>query len=323
MTQHTIKFEFISMTTRCVLQLVHHDEAHIHQVAQDIFDNTKRLEEKYNFFNPNSWLTQTINQRHKQSVALDDEAWQIFQKINSLSKLTDNLFDVTIGSLRIPTFLKNSSNPHIQHLQTLYRQGKTRSDIIQEYQNVLGLHAWSLDNQQKTLHFFDERTRMDLGGVIKEYAVDEAMTMVKNSDCRGMISFGGDLRVFGKKANGEDYKVGIKNPFNPQQTCLSLTLKNQALTTSGNYERQDEIENQRFPHIISNQQSNHHESVQDKQMMSVTVISDETLVSGVFSTALMINPSLKLPDIHHFGRMDVMMIDTNANLLALSNQPKV
>ena len=85
---HTIKFEFISMTTRCVLQLIHQNADHINTVAQKIYENTKRLEQTYNFFSPDSWLTQAVNQRQQDSIALDSEAWKIFNLIRQLSEQT-------------------------------------------------------------------------------------------------------------------------------------------------------------------------------------------------------------------------------------------
>ena len=147
------------------------------------------------------------------------------------------------------------------------------------------------------------------------------MDIANQAGCQGLISFGGDLKVLGKKVNGDAYKVGIKNPFNPTQTCLSVPLYNQALTTSGNYERHDQIGEQQLSHLVHSHQSLTQAQRADIKPASVTVISPSTLTSGVFSTALMLKSDLPLPSIEKYGGvMKVIMIDQEANLHALSNE---
>lgn len=351
--QQTIKFEFASMTTRCVVQLVHPDEVHIQAIAQKIVGNTQRLERTYNFFSPDSWLTQTLNQRTQSIVPLDDEAWDIFSRVRKLSEQTSGVFDVSVGTLRVPPALlkanRNSrktdtatgSDKRITTLQALYENGVTREQLSQQYQHAMGLSAWSLNASEQTIECHHLATRFDLGGVVKEYAVDAAIEIAQRAGCGALISFGGDLRVLGNKPTGDPYKVGIKNPFNPKQTVLSVPLDNEALTTSGNYERSEQVGQQTLPHLISNTKpdasteanttsyqadsiaSTQHNAAKHAKITpaSVTVISRSTLTSGVFSTALMLRPDLPLPSIAQCGGLlKVIMIDSDAKLHARSNE---
>lgn len=326
------------MTTRCVVQLVHSDINHINAVAQQIYQNTKRLESTYNFFSPTSWLTQAINQRQQAQVSLPEEAWEIFTTVRQLSEQTHGVFDISVGTLRLPPALQSqaTNDKRIAELTAKYQQGFSRQQISEQMQSAMGLAAWSLDEQTRSLCCHHWESRFDLGGVVKEFAVDAAISIAQQAGCGAMISFGGDLKVSGKKADGSDYKVGIKNPFNPSQTCLSVPLTNQALTTSGNYERHDQVGQQQLSHLIANSEKVTIKESYDKGSAgilaqcqdddgvslpaSVTVISPNTLISGVFSTALMLNPNLPLPSVAQSGGIiKVIMVDQSAKLSARSN----
>lgn len=330
-TLQTVKFEFGCMTTRCVLQLIHNDIEHLHHVAQQIYANSQRLEATYNFFAKSSWLTQALNQRTRSKVSLDDEAWEIFTQVRKLSEATQGVFDITVGSLRLPPALLSpdpisfNEDKRISHLQALYQQGLSREQIAEQWQHdsanpVMGLKAWSLDALQHCLYCHHELTRFDLGGVVKEFAVDAAMSIAQQAGCQGLISFGGDLRALGYKTNNQTYQVGIKNPFNPSQTCLSVPLIDQALTTSGRYERCDQVGDQQLSHLVTSQPSSAALTALPASLpASVTVISPSTLVSGVYSTSLMLNPDLPLPAFEAFGEIKVILIDQAAKLHAMTN----
>ena len=80
--------------------------------------------------------------------------------------------------------------------------------------------------------------------------------------------------------------MGIKNPQNPKEFIQFVEIENEALTTSASYERNVTIEGEVFSHILTKGEKKEHP-------LSVTVISKNCVESGVFSTALMVNPSLK------------------------------
>lgn len=101
-----------------------------------------------------------------------------------------------------------------------------------------------------------------------------------------LINLGGDIYALGKKPDDEKFRVGIKNPHNPSEHIKSAEIEDEALTTSASYERNYQVGDKTFSHILSKEEA-------DKQPLSVTVISKNCVESGVFSTALMLNPSLK------------------------------
>ncbi|WP_198927093.1 FAD:protein FMN transferase, partial [Vibrio splendidus] len=157
---------FHAMTVPCEVQILSMDLANFPKasataIATEIEQNTRRLEDKYNFYCNDSWLTQCINQRASCDVELDSESAEVFQHLDRLSQLTFDTFDTTVGSIK--HLLKQK--PKMLH-----------SHAFQALSSALGKQAWELkgtvDLQKTRLHVPDSRTRFDFGGVIKEYAVD-------------------------------------------------------------------------------------------------------------------------------------------------------
>lgn len=267
------KYGFEAMTVHCELQLVMDDEQAAHQLAQSIIHNTLRLEARYNFHRNDSWLNRIINNRSRDSVELDDEAAAVLHQVRQLSMQLDGQFDITVGTLK-PCFRQPG------HAEAL----KLRQRLLK----FMGPDQWQLDGNR--LEFANPQCRFDLGGVIKEHAVDQAVTLVRDAGISGaLINFGGDLYVHGCKSSGETFRVAVKNPHDPAQALFALDLQDQALTTSGHYERSQSMGSQKVSHILGRKPV-------DPRLLSVTVVSPTVLQSGLYSTALTLQPALNVPD---------------------------
>jgi thiamine biosynthesis lipoprotein len=91
---------------------------------------------------------------------------------------------------------------------------------------------------------------LDLGGIAKGYAVDRAVhTLRKMGVTAGMVDAGGDLRLLGSR-DGRPWKVGIPDPFRPEQITRILHLRDAAVATSGDYQRFFVVDGIRFHHIV-------------------------------------------------------------------------
>ena len=92
---------------------------------------------------------------------------------------------------------------------------------------------------------------LDLGGVAKGYAVDEAVRVLKEGGIRsGIVNAGGDLRSFGLKPGGKRWKIGVQHPENPQEMSGVLEVGEISVATSGDYQRYFEVDDIRYHHIL-------------------------------------------------------------------------
>jgi thiamine biosynthesis lipoprotein len=262
---------FKAMTVPCEVQLFGSSKAS--QIAAMIEQNTRRLEQKYNFYSEQSWLTGELNQRSGQSVLLDDESLVVFQTLKNLVKGTAGVFDPTVGSLK--WLLANNAS-------------LSRARAYQMAQPMMGEEVWYLEDNQLLISHHE--TRFDLGGVIKEFAIDQAFNLAQSLGVTAaLINFGGDIRVLGSKPNQEAFNVAVVNPNDPTQAFFSLPLANSALTTSAHYERKTQFSDEQTSHILSDKGTH-------SKVLSVTVVAPTALEAGAISTALTIDPLVPVPD---------------------------
>lgn len=263
--QYLYKFE--AMTTPCEVLIYASDKSKADSVAQKILLEAKRLEKKYNYFNPSSILSQ-LNARTTQT--LDTETKSLLQRAVGYARKTQGVFDITIATIK-----------------DLYRETTSLKALEKQKEALLTyVGTEHLSIKKNKLYFDNPYTKIDLGGFVKEYAVDQAVKILRRHKITSaLVNFGGDLYALGKKTDGKPFRVGIKDPHNSNTYARFVEIENEALTTSASYERHTEIEGKRFSHILSTKQST-------ESPASVTVISESCVHSGVFSTALMIRPDL-------------------------------
>jgi len=254
------------MTSPCEVQLYCNDRQKSKEVAQKILNSAKELEIKYNFYNPNSYLS-ALNKR--ETNLLDMQTKELLSRAKLFYTQTNHIFDVTMGTLSGARKLETKE------------QIEEASKVLEPY---VGVEHFKIKKNRLT--FDNQYTRIDLGGFVKEYAVDVAVKIVKKYKIESaLINFGGDIYALGVKPNGDAFSIGIKNPLKPTEYLTGQSISNQALTTSASYERSHSVDGKSYSHIITK------ESLQSK-IISATVIAPTTLEAGVFSTSLMIEPSL-------------------------------
>ncbi len=261
-------YRFSAMTTPCEVLLFSEEKGKADVVAQLILKETKRLEKKYNYFSADSYLSLLNN---RQNDYLDYETKNLLQRAIRYYNLTGHIFDITLATIK-----------------DLYKISTSLEELNRAKENLLPYIGCEHLHIKKNRLFFDnEYTKIDFGGFVKEYAVDQAVKIIEKSKIKNaLINFGGDIFAVGRKPNDQKFKVGIKDPDNPKQFVQFEEIENEALTTSASYERNTIIEGKLFSHILSLEDNVDNPS-------SVTVISKNCVESGVFSTALMVDPKIK------------------------------
>jgi thiamine biosynthesis lipoprotein len=214
-----------------------------------------------------------VNGRRGDSVALDAECAAVLAVVREHAMRTHGAFDITVGT----------------YAGQLAR-ARTAADVVAVRKRLAhrtGLDRWALDGQ--TLHFDNPYTRFDLGGVIKEHAVDVSAHMAQEAGVEaGLVNYGGDLFAFGLKPGQQRFVASIPNPLDPAQMLFGLDLHDQALTTSAHYARQRAIKGVVLSHVVG-------ADVAQARWLSASVVSRSALVSGIYSTALLLRQDIALP----------------------------
>ena len=115
-----------------------------------------------------------------------------------------------------------------------------------------------IDREAGTVYLADPEMRLDVGSVGKGYAVEQVCQAAK---ARGLVSLslsvGGNLRSVGTKPESQPWESGIVSPwddsliYNNSSSLLAVVKSNdQAVVTSGDYQRYFMVDGVRYHHII-------------------------------------------------------------------------
>ncbi len=135
--------------------------------------------------------------------------------------------------------------------------------------------------------FLPEGMLLDLGAVGKGLAQARLYPLLeKEADITGaVISLGGSILTYGRKADGSNWKVGIVNPFDTSSNVGILSLEgNWCVSTSGDYERYVETDGVRYHHILDPETG----CPAMGEVRGVTILTKEGLLGDGLSTACFI-----------------------------------
>ena len=138
-----------------------------------------------------------------------------------------------------------------------------------------------------------EGMEIDLGSVAKGYAGQLAAQMLREHGVQSaLLNLGGNVQTVGAKPDGSPWQIGIKEPQG-EDAMMVLSVEDQAVVTSGGYERYFEQDGQTYWHIMD--PSTGHPA--DSGLISVTIVGDEGVICDGLSTALFVMGLEKAADL--------------------------
>lgn len=138
-----------------------------------------------------------------------------------------------------------------------------------------------------------EGMEIDLGSVAKGYAGQLAAQMLREHGVQSaLLNLGGNVQTVGAKPDGSPWQIGIKDPQG-EDAMMVLSVEDQAVVTSGGYERYFEQDGQTYWHIMDPFTGR----PADSGLLSVTIVGDEGVVCDGLSTALFVMGLEKAADL--------------------------
>lgn len=206
------------------------------QLIQQTFDEINTI---YNKWNPHSELSRINASKSQESILLSEKLYTFLQTTDAYVKLTDGRFD-----------------PTIEPAQQAWKKALSQKRILSEEErnelkSSVGWHLITLEDGSLTKK--NEDVQIDLGGIVKGYAVD---LLVERLNAAGypdvFVEWGGEVRVSGAHPDKRPWTIYISRlgDNNPDHAIAILELNNESVATSGDYLQQWTVDNRTYFHII-------------------------------------------------------------------------
>ncbi|OQB91160.1 MAG: Thiamine biosynthesis lipoprotein ApbE precursor [Verrucomicrobia bacterium ADurb.Bin118] len=205
------------------------------------------------------------------AVPVSADLWRVLVPAQRWARRTDGAFDVTVG-------------PAVQ----LWRRARRQRELPSAARLATALEAVGhrkliLQPRERTAQLTVPGMRLDLGGIAKGYAVDEALRVLRAYGIqRALVSGGGDLAVSQPPPGTAGWRIELPSPeTGTNSPPRFVRLKNAALATSGDLFQFVEIAGTRYSHIVDPRTG-----IGLTDHSQVTVIAQDCLTADALATSV-------------------------------------
>ena len=299
------EYEEPHMGTRFRVVLYAPDKGTADRAAKAAFQRVADLNGIMSDYNPASELMRLCKKNTTvagEPVTVSEDLFFVLQKAQEVSKLSDGAFDVTVGPL-----------------VRLWRHARKTQQLpdpkeLARAKELVGYKKVELGPKKRTVRLLVPGMQLDLGGIAKGYAADEALkAMARLGVTRALVAAGGDIAVSGAPPGTEGWRVEIA-PLTKNQPKRYLRLRDAAVSTSGDAEQFVEINGVRYSHIVDPRTG-----LGLTGRRSVSVVARKGITSDSMTKALSILPPEKglklIEDIDGAAALIVKVVDRGEDVI--------
>ena len=258
------------MGTQVDITLQGSDNAALAQAAAAAFSEMARLADMMSRYHPTSALNAINRMAGIQPVAVPAELLQVLRMARAMAHTSNGAFDPTIGGFSGWNF--SAEHPAIPSAAQLAAQ---RALI-----DPASLHINTL---QSTAYLAKQGMRLDLGGIAKLPILQAGLhTLQAHGVANAMINGGGDVLVMGQ-LNDRPWRIGLRDPLQPEKLRGMVALSQGFVAASGDYERFIMHQGRRLHHILDPQTG-----YPSQGLRAVTLISDQLSAINGLGAAIMV-----------------------------------
>lgn len=284
------------MGTRVSVRLWHDDAAAAQRASTAVLTEFDRIENLMSTYVVDSRMSVINRDAATRPVDAGEELFNLIERSWHLSELSGGAFDITYDSVG-------------RHYDFRARVRPSEATIATEIERI-DYRLLELDRGECTVRFLADGVRINLGGIAKGYAVERAIAVLRQHGVTsGLVTAGGDTRLLGDR-QGAPWIVGVQNPRDDGEVAVRLPLVDEAVSTSGDYERFFEQAGTRFHHIISPDSGRPAAGVR-----SATVIGPDGVMTDGLSTAVFVlGPEKGIALLSQLPGYEGLVIDNRQNV---------
>lgn len=213
------------------------------RASNTAFARVTALDNSMSDYKPTSELMQLSARAGGPPVKVSDDLYRVLEASERLAERSDGAFDVTVG-------------PVVR----LWRRARRRHELpdperLRRERELVGYKLLRLDPRERTAQLLKPGMLLDLGGIAKGYAAEEALAVLKQSGISSaLVAAAGDIAVGSPPPGKPGWRIAIA-PLEPESRegateSRCLVLYDAGVSTSGDEEQHVDLGGVRYSHIV-------------------------------------------------------------------------
>lgn len=280
------------MGTRVEIQLWHDDPAEAKRLLAAGMAELDRIEQAMSTYRDSSEISAVNRLAADGPVPVSAELGQLVVRSLELSARSGGAFDITFDSVG-------------RHYEFRSRVRPDDATIARDLPAIDYRHV-EVGPDGRAIRFTRPGTRINLGGIAKGYACERVIALLEAAGVRhALANAGGDTRFLGDR-RGQPWVVGIRDPDEAGRVVTRLALDDEAVSTSGDYERYFDEDGVRYHHILNPGTGRPAEGIR-----SVTVIGpDATLTDGLSTSVFILGADAGIRLVESMPGYEAVVVDS-------------
>jgi thiamine biosynthesis lipoprotein len=248
------------------------DQANAWNAINGGIKEIQRIENMISSWKDDSQTSKINRNAGQKPVVVDQELFDLIYRAKKVSHLTEGAFDISFASMdKIWTFDGTEIIP-------------PNRDKIERAISKIDWQKIELNPHELTVFLQEDGMRISFGAIGKGYAANKALALMKTYNIQGaLVNASGDLIAWGNSGKEDPWKVMISDPSNPKRALAWLSIQDQAVVTSGNYEKFLIMDGKKYSHIIDPRNG-----YPVSGLKSVTVICPDAEFADALATSIFV-----------------------------------
>jgi thiamine biosynthesis lipoprotein len=265
------------------------------------FHEIHRLENLLSTWIETSELSRVNQAAGQEPVSVSDETLSLLTRAVEIADYTDGGFNIAIGPA-----VKLWNIPEAPRIPS-----EIELEIAAQY---VDYHRINLDPARRAVFLEKPGMQIDVGGIGKGFAAEKAAAVMREVGASGgLVAVAGDFRVFGKRADGTAWPIGIQHPRQPGKVLATLDATDEAISTAGDYARFFIKDDVRYHHILDPR------TLQPARLcQSVTIVApDGATADGLDTGVFVMGPVRGLALVERLG-LGAVIVDAGGGVTVSS-----
>ncbi len=262
-----------AMATRFELVMYGKNKLQLQSAGEEALAEIERCDAQLSYYRGDSEISWLNRHAANQFVKVDPRLFALLKQCAAFHKATDGAFDITIAPLmRAWHFVRDQG-------------GVPTSEELQHALDRTGMRHLEFDDEGLAIRFRRAGVELDLGGFGKGYAIQRAITLLKENGVQSALLQGGtsSIATLGTPPAQSSWQIALQKPFN-EKFPHPIQLKDAGFSLSGVHGKSFTAEGKQFGHIIHPQTG---EPV--IRTLAAAVVGSDARVCEALSKALLIH----------------------------------